>query len=214
MPLGLAAAKRLSSAAATAGAVSELHEHLGGTRKRRRRVDELPADPFTTGLLEDIAIGRERPATASSKARRLQTVGMAPPGCTEMASFRLTDSGCIDERDWHAWTRNLYGLELCPYYLRVKLHTDQGDVPSLLPVLLPHEIYHAMHLKSESLFLQSVLGDTPISDVGRFWERSITQPWASRHPAYQRPELLDRTIRYECGTMGSSLSQIKSAIYL
>lgn len=76
MPLGLAAAKRLSSAAATAGAVSELHENLGGTRKRRRRVDELPADPFTTGLLEDIAVGKERHATEEAPPLS-QTVAVA-----------------------------------------------------------------------------------------------------------------------------------------
>ena len=38
------------------------------------------------------------------------------------------------------------GLETYP--LRVVLRVDGEDTPTELPVLLPHEVYHAMHEKS------------------------------------------------------------------
>ena len=139
-----------------------------------------------SSILLDVGTGRERPGPASRKARCLWQSGAGTPAVAELASFREVNGtpGRINERDWHKWTNKLFGVELEPYYLRVD---GVAEDTLMVPVLAPHETYHAMHEQSEQLFLQSVLGDEPISSVLEFWEQAIMEPWASGHPALEEP---------------------------
>ena len=100
----------------------------------------------------------------------------------------------MDERDWERWTRGLWGLGLETYPLRVVLRVDGEDKPTELPVLLPHEVYHAMHEKSVQLFLQSVVGDEGLGALLSFWEQALTERWAAKHPAFADPSRLDRMV--------------------
>jgi len=100
----------------------------------------------------------------------------------------------VKERDWERWTRRLWGLRLETYPLRVTLRQGNEDLPVLVPVLLPHETYHAMHCKSEQLFLQSVVGDEGPGSILEFWEHALTERWAAQHPAFEDPSRLDRTV--------------------
>ena len=84
------------------------------------------------------------------------------------------------------------GLETYP--LRVVLRVDGEDKPTELPVLLPHEVYHAMHEKSVQLFLQSVVGDEGLGALLSFWEQALTERWAAKHPAFADPSRLDRMV--------------------
>ena len=75
-----------------------LMSHLGGPRKRRRRLDEAGvADEHAVGALLDVAEGRETLVGAVEKARRVlrgpggEDIAASRPGLAELASFRVLE---------------------------------------------------------------------------------------------------------------------------
>lgn len=84
------------------------------------------------------------------------------------------------ERDLHRWTHNLYNCQLEPYSLWLDLYLpDKTDpVPFEIPVLIPFEITHSLHLQGEEQFKISMLGEDGAAGVAHFWENAMKEEWA------------------------------------
>ena len=78
-------------------------------------------------------------------------------GFASLGSFGAHASNA--ERDLHTWLRGIYGMTLEPYFIAVMLQRDdiggEEDTPlketvsTKIPVLLPHEVFSAIHSASD-----------------------------------------------------------------
>ena len=136
-------------------------------------------------------------ATSASYVDQLQCL------CKELADCMLRDSfsnvavRCFAslgasgsqpsnaERDFHAWTRGLYGVHIDPYNLWVDVQLpEQVDVvPIAVPCLLVYEVMNAVAEAGTMQAAMSLLGPAGHRGVQEFWEAAMLEPWGKRHPA-------------------------------
>ncbi len=156
--------------------------------KRRRPLDALPPARIVDSLVAHVGIGEATVTSAVRYAQDLQADGFHAPAVQALASISTHNA----ERDFHTWLRNLHGLGLEPYFLRVILAVGEDGLARevQMPVLAPHEVYHALH-QNAAKFRQSVLGEEPTNVVLEFWERACSEPWGPKHPVMQDCSLLD-----------------------
>ena len=53
--------------------------------------------------------------------------------------------------------------------------------PVQVPILLPHELLHAIYQTSEALFNNAILGGCSSADFAEYWRRVQSEPWFEPH---------------------------------
>lgn len=157
--------------------------------RKRSRLEDLE-ESNTVGKLTDM-IGRGKISVAA--ATELAQGVCADHKLPHAAIQAFASLGCggqhpqNSERDLHRWVRNLYGIELEPYVLKLGLQIDSSKIQQVaVRVLAPHEIFHSItSMQSRFAFENIMLGNLSDSDRCDFWEHIKTlDPWAT-HPVLQ-----------------------------
>ncbi|CAE7832343.1 unnamed protein product [Symbiodinium sp. CCMP2592] len=147
----------------------------------------MPHSHAAEELLEMIGSGKSHVAHAQSLAVAMVRDGIPQEAVTAFASlgsFGAHESNA--ERDLHRWLRGLYGVTLEPYFIDVMLEKDDADIDDIgeqednplkgtastrIPVLLPHEVFSAIHSSSDHQvsFGLSMLGRHSPAAIKQFW---------------------------------------------
>lgn len=130
--------------------------------RRREDYSSMPHSHAAEELLEMIGSGKTNVAHAQGLAAAMVRDGIPQEAVTAFASLGSFGAhGSNAERDLHRWLRGLYGMTLEPYFIDVTLESDDGDidepednplkgtVSTRIPVLLPHEVFSAIHSSSD-----------------------------------------------------------------
>ena len=127
--------------------------------RRRQDYSSMPHFHAADELLEMIGTGKTNVAHAQGLAAAMVRDGIPQEAVTAFASLGSFGAhGSNAERDLHRWLRGLYGVTLEPYFINVMLESDdgvvddnplKGTVSTRIPVLLPHEVFSAIHSSSD-----------------------------------------------------------------
>ena len=61
-----------------------------------------------------------------------------------------------------------------------------------IPVLIPFEVFHALHKQGPEHFQVALLGDGGHAAISDFWEHALNEEWAYNHPVLVRnPDLIE-----------------------
>ena len=161
-----------------------------------------------------IASGKTNVAHAQGLAAAMVRDGIPQEAVTAFASLGSFGAhGSNAERDLHRWLRGLYGVTLEPYYIDVMLERDEGDideeednplkgtVSTRIPVLLPHEVFSAIHSSSD---YQVLSGDQIKTDVVCFRKSKSTDSENEK----------DKQQEHAVGTCASTYVCMRVSVYV
>ncbi|CAE7424472.1 nipblb, partial [Symbiodinium microadriaticum] len=158
---GLKSKKKATKKAAAKGVAGDgLSEPRHASFHRRRNYGSLPHSHAAEELLEMIGSGKMNVSHVQGLAAAMVRDGIpqeSVAGFASLGSFGAHASNA--ERDLHTWLRGIYGMTLEPYFIAVMLQRDdiggEEDTPlketvsTKIPVLLPHEVFSAIHSASD-----------------------------------------------------------------
>ena len=94
--------------------------------KRRQRLEGMAESSIVNGLLEMVGNGNAHCTTAAAVARRALDDGLNLEAVQALASLgNQGDCPGNTERDMQRWVRGLWGFEVQPYKIRLKLQAPQ-----------------------------------------------------------------------------------------
>lgn len=122
----------------------------------------MPHSHAAEELLEMIGSGKTNVAHAQGLAAAMVRDGIPSEAVTAFASLGSFGAHSSNaERDLHRWLGGVYGVTLEPYFINVMLERSdcdidemeedplKGTVSTRVPVLLPHEVFSAIHSSSD-----------------------------------------------------------------
>ena len=107
-------------------------------------------------------------------------LSMLEDGFTNIAVSNVASLGTYGkhsghvERDFHRWTKHLYGLEIDPYFITVEVQLPKREqsFPMQIPCLLMYELLHSIRHAGP---LQSTVSLGTPEDRCKFWQRSMAE---------------------------------------
>lgn len=152
------------------------------------RYESLPYSECANMALCMIGSGRTSIASASDFSRAcVKDMGKdAPAAVHALASLGSWGSHSQNqERDLHKWANQLYNLNLQTYDTQIPLQADNetGVVDTLIPFLLPHEIFEALSAAGKYQFSLSMTGGRSGPEIAAFWDHCFQQEEWRNHPA-------------------------------
>ena len=124
-----------------------------------------------------------------------------------LALARLGNEGLAQQNELHDLRRlhdRTFGKTVEPQYLKLTLKNEMknGVEVCSVPVLSPYEVFHVLY--EEGAFAKSITGDF---NLRSYWSHLMSQPWASTHYLFDKPELWDTTIPLVFFTDGAEFAK-------